>query len=621
MKKIVSLIALVLLLAGAFFVLQHRQAASRVRAVTLAPGGTLLFVHLPDLRRTGERWPHTSLNQLLREPEVEAFLEKPKSKLPWMAESHIRMEQFAQALPREAFVAVTSFSGSQPTFVAGLCFDGNRTAIEELLADARQNLRKARPAGKADIVSYAGAEIETYTDKDAVVAETFRDNWYFVANELELLQTTIDRYDGKKAKGEVFADNAPYVKSMAALPSDADLVLFAQVRVLADRFATLLATAGQGADASQLAALQQAEALAASVKFDGALMRDTIFVLAPQTGQPTPLARRSLALTTANTLLYYTGAMGPGADIEKTTAPLAAMVPALADLEKALASEGLKISDFAEIFGPETSAILDWPKEAAQPSFTFTLDVRDAERAEKFLQAVTAGTGTQPEWTRREEKGAVVYAGPAVGMLNVAPVVGMSRDFLVLGLSPETVMATLNRPAAGAARLDQGESYRHATKLVVEPTSAFAYLDTRTVFERVYGVVRPFLAMSMAFSPEAGQYVDAGKLPTTDVIIRHLGPSTFSQKQVENGIVIESAGTLTLNQAVLGTAVGIGVAALPAIQQMTKGGGFVPPGFAPPGAPSLPPAAPVSPAPSEPPPAQETEPAPPVSAPAGPLEV
>ena len=69
--------------------------------------------------------------------------------------------------------------------------------------------------------------------------------------------------------------------------------------------------------------------------------------------------------------------------------------------------------------------------------------------------------------------------------------------------------------------------------------------------------------MSMAFSPEAGQYFDAGKLPTTDVLIRHLGPSTFSQRQVENGILIESAGTLTVDQAVLGTAAGIGAAALP----------------------------------------------------------
>ena len=169
-----------------------------------------------------------------------------------------------------------------------------------------QNLRKARPAGKADIVELCGAEIETYTDKDAVVAETFRDNWYFVSNAAGAAAGDDRPLRWEKAKGEVFAEHAPYVKSMAALPSDADLVLYAQVSVLADRFATLLATAGQGADASQLAALQEAEALAASVKLDGALMRDTIFVLAPQTGQPTPLVRRSLALTTAEyaPLLY-----------------------------------------------------------------------------------------------------------------------------------------------------------------------------------------------------------------------------------------------------------------------------------------------------------------------------
>jgi hypothetical protein len=202
--------------------------------------------------------------------------------------------------------------------------------------------------------------------------------------------------------------------------------------------------------------------------------------------------------------------------------------------------------------------------------------------------------------------------------MNVTPVVGLSNEFLVLGFSPEAVLASLTRPEAAQPRLNKSESYEKAIKLVGDPTSAFAYLDTRTLFERVYGIFRPFLAMTMAFSPEAGQYFDAGKLPTTDVIVRHLGPSTFSQRQVENGILIESAGTLTVNQAVLGTAAGIGAAALPALQQaMAGGGGFMPPGFTspsarppivPPGVP-LPPA-PLPPVPAVPPPAPDPAPAP-----------
>ncbi len=591
MKKVIPIAALFVLLAGAFFFLQQRQAASRVRAVKLAPGNTLFFAHFPDLQRTSERWPRTELNQLLREPEVQAFLEKPKSKLPWMAENQARLEQLAQALPREAFLAVTSYDAPNPTFVAGVCFEGNRSALEELIADGRQNLRQARPAGKADLVNYAGTEIETYTDKDLVIAEVFRDNWYFISNQLELLQATIDRYDGKPGSGEEFAASAPYLKSMAALPSDADLVLYAQVRVLADRLTTLVAAAGQKPDAPQLAALQQVEALSASVKMDGALLRDTVFVLMPQTGQPTTMPRRSLALTTSDTLLYYVGALARGTDLAASAAPLALLSPNVPDL-----------TDFTEMFGPELSVLVDWPLVAAQPGFVLALDVRNSSRAQEFLVAATAGRNGEPGWIRSEAEGAIMFQTKSEGLLNLSPVIALSPDFLLFGISQEAVTATLSRQKAGVPPLDKKEDYTRATKLVGEPTSAFAYLDTKTLFERAYGIFRPFLAMSMAFNPEAGQYFDAGKLPTTDAIVRHLGPSTYSQRQVENGMIVESAGTLTLNQAMFGTAVGVGAAAFPAIQQLMAGGGLMPPGFGPPVA--------APPAPAVPVPAPAPDPAP-----------
>lgn len=627
MKKVIAIVALVLLLAGAFFYLQQRQAANRVRGVTLAPPETLFFVHLPDLSRTAERWPRTSLNQLLREPEVQEFLAKPKEKLPWMAEGQVRLEQLTQAVPREAFVAVTSMQGNTPVFVAGLCFDGNRTALQEMLTDAKAAVRNARPAGKADIVVYAGTEIETYTDKDFAMVEAFRDNWYFVSNQLELLQKTIDRYDGTDAAEGRFAAKEQYVKAMEALPKDADLVLYGEVKVLADRLAALLATAGQNTEGGQIAALQEAEAIAASVKMDDTLIRDTVFIMTPNQGKATPLARRSLQLSTADTLLYYAASMGEGGDFAKSAAPMLAALPDFNLMEAALAADGMKVADFGEIFGPESGVLLDWPLVDAQPTVLLTMDVRDPGRAPRFLDALAAANKASPAWTRRDENGATMYIGPGMGLLNVAPVIGLTRDFAILGFSAEAVQAGLKRQDAGGVHVDQTGSYQQAVGLVSAPTSAFAFLNTQTLFERIYGIVRPFLAMSMAFSPEAGEYFDAGKLPTTDAIVRHLGPSTFSQTQVENGTLVESAGTITVNQAVLGAVVGIGTAALPVIQQMNQPGGA--PGILPPGFPQNPaaPGAPGSPFPlppglqiPPPPPAPPSAPEAPVLPPEAPTE-
>ena len=101
--------------------------------------------------------------------------------------------------------------------------------------------------------------------------------------------------------------------------------------------------------------------------------------------------------------------------------------------------------------------------------------------------------------------------------------------------------------------IDQSASYQSASKLVHPPNAGFAYLDLKAVFERSYGTLRPLVAMSLAFNPEAGRYIDASKLPATETISRHLGPSIYSQSVSADGTLIESVGPLTLPQVLLGT--------------------------------------------------------------------
>jgi hypothetical protein len=62
-------------------------------------------------------------------------------------------------------------------------------------------------------------------------------------------------------------------------------------------------------------------------------------------------------------------------------------------------------------------------------------------------------------------------------------------------------------------KADQFARYTSAAATVVAPTATFGYIDLRGLVERAYGTFRPFLLMSLAFMPEAGQYIDAGKAP------------------------------------------------------------------------------------------------------------
>lgn len=593
MKKVLPIVVLLLAVGAAAFIhLQRQQAASRIRATALAPADTLLFVHLPDVRQTAIRWPRTALAQIGKEPEIQAFLERPRAKLPWFSDLEGGIEKLAQIAPREAYIAVTSLDGQIPRFVAGFSFSGSRAALDELLKEPRASLRRAWPAGKADIVLYAGAEIETYTDKDNTIAETVRDGWYMVSNNLELLQSSLDRLDAKPGAPAAIASAPAYQQALAPHPGDAEAVIYARLDTLADKLTSLLASTGQKPDPKQLEELRKTQAVSAAFKFDGSQIRDTVFVLNPSAPRHQPLARRGLDLSTAETLLYYTFRLSEEVNMPaQSTAPLALLVPGLSSMENALAAKGLKFSDFGKIFGPELSILLDWPVTDLQPVLLLGLDVRDSKRAGEFLDALSTG---QPHsgWNRRQLGDAVLYAAPAQGIFP-APLIALIDNFLIIGLNEPNISTGIQRLRDKEAPLGKTPEFQAASRVVSAPTEAFGYLDTKRMFERGYGILRPFLAMSLAFNPDGGRYIDAGKLPGTDAVSRHLTPSIYSQTSLENGTLIESAGTLTFNQALLGVFAGAGAAALPTLKQALPNASGVPGGGVQPGSPQ--PAAPVKP--------------------------
>jgi hypothetical protein len=184
------------------------------------------------------------------------------------------------------------------------------------------------------------------------------------------------------------------------------------------------------------------------------------------------------------------------------------------------------------------------------------------------------------------------------------PVLALAQNFVIAGFSQPTVAAGIERLKAKKNSLGESQAYQASVALVPPPTEAFGYLDTARLFERSYGLLRPFLGMALALNPDSGKYIDAGKLPPAEVITRHLIPSVYSQAVTEKGTLIESAGTLTFNQAISGAVVAGVAAALPTLQATLKGGPSVPgmlsPGGAQPGVPAAPALPGATPVPAEP---------------------
>jgi hypothetical protein len=624
MKKVIpGVIVLVALVAAAAFVFLKKTERHHTRATELAPAGTIFFAHFPDMRRTEERWPQTALAQIGQEPEVKAFLAKPRATSPQLKLWDEKLAQLSRIEPVEAFLAVTSIEGNEPRFLAGISFVGRKADVERLLAEPRVDLKRAWPAGKSELTMHGDTEIETFTYQETQVAEAFRDDWYFVSNDLELLRRTIDAVPhGLGAEG--LAASELFQAATTRVPADGEALLFAKLGVLTERIVSVLVAAGQTLDPKQIAELKKMQAVAWGTKFEGSQMRDTLFVLSPGNAAEPPLGRSSLAFSNPNTFLTYATTLPPTLEVPESSLALGAFVPGFAGMEKALADKGLKWSDFGKAFGPEFGAVLNWAENSAQPSTLLALDVRDAATARGFVEVFTGGLPGSPAWGRKDQDGATIYQSPATsGLLTITPSAALTERFLVLGFSQPEVAAALEQLKSGQAVISGTRAYGDAVKTVGEPTAGFGYLDLKTLFERSYGMLRPFIAMSLAFSPDAGKYVDAGKLPSTEAISKHLTPSVYSQSVTPDGTLIESVGTLTFNQVLAGTIGGAVAAAFPMIENALSGGLKLDPNMfqlAPPSG-----ATPAAPSPSEkrsdvPEPTPANPPVPPTESPANPAQ-
>src|SRR5438046_10694216 len=80
------------------------------------------------------------------------------------------------------------------------------------------------------------------------------------------------------------------------------------------------------------------------------------------------------------------------------------------------------------------------------------------------------------------------------------------------------------------------------------------------------------LLMAAAFMPAVAGSIDAGKLPSPEIITKHLSPIVSSQRYDHDGYVAESIGPITLDQSAIGVAI---LSSLGAATLQTTGAGVL----------------------------------------------
>jgi hypothetical protein len=190
-----------------------------------------------------------------------------------------------------------------------------------------------------------------------------------------------------------------------------------------------------------------------------------------------------------------------------------------------------------------------------------SLPVRDFEKANGFVAAFTAVADEDQHWTQSAADGVQYYTlPPANPMIPLAPTIAVGKELLVAGLDRASVEGAMKRASGGGLRLADASVFKTNAALVPKPTQSFTFIDTALLYGRLDAALRPMLIMGAAFVPGIADAVDLGKLPTAEVITKHLSPIVVSQHHQDDGYLTESLGPISIYQAAIGIAGATGAA-------------------------------------------------------------
>lgn len=539
MTKKLSMAAGVLIVLLLVAVLIFNRVAGPSDGARLLPSDTILYVSLNDLLRSALRWQGTALAEIGREPEVKAFLGKPLAKLQSGAGEAGGI--LADLKPSRIFLAVTAATAERVDVAVGFQFWGGKKGFDQAIA----RLRKELPAGEASIETYAGDEIASTKHGRFTLFSAAHGRWGFLSTDAATLKSLLDRASGK-SPGPSLAEAPDFQKSVAPMLPAPDLLFFARPGRAMDVLLEAGRSLGAEAIPGQVNELRSIQAVAGSWKLDGRLQRDAIFLLRSGPQPVESLAHKSIRFTGPDSVLYvdFLGRLAGFSGLLKKVLP---------DRQDA----AVELAELASrAFGPEGALIADWHPGQMTPSGIAAIQIRDAALAEESLKKFITFF---PETTVTEQDGIKLYSLPSVSNPLASPTFALSTGFLIAGINPAAVVM-----AAGAAgpTIESQPAFAPALKTFQSANEAFAFLDTRMVFERAYTALRPVILFGAQVMPGVSGIIETSKLPQTDTIAKHLPPVIFSQRHLEEGVFFQSSGPFTVSQIAIGLAAG-GVAGAP----------------------------------------------------------
>jgi len=532
-------------LAGYWVYNQQSAQAQRHSPARFLPQETLLFVEAPDLEASAQRWRQTGLAAIFAEPEVKSFLEKPLARLRKEAPA---LGVLRRIQARQGFVAITRVDdNNMPYGVLGVSSQAPREQIAALIEEAKKKAQEASPHGKSELTKYKNYEIESFSSGDITVAGTFAGEWYLVANSVDLLKETLDRFDTPSGEGRL-ADLDIFKHTLDTLPSHAEARGFAQPQFFYEKIISLSKAGGNTPSEAEVAEMKKVKGVAGAISFDGPLIREMLYVYAPGMRRQANLGDFSLGLTSPNTLIYMGMTLPPRDVLDATLASN----PGFKPLEAILQQRGLALRQVTEAVGEELGFYGEWPIGSMMPGFALAVEIKDAVKARNILDALPE------EWSTSVKDDVVYKSMPPLQLgapISLAPSIALTDKALIATLDRAALEGLVAKSKEKGDTLEKSMTYKEAQATVGKPDNQIIYIDAKTFFERFYGTLRPMLQVSGAFIPGVADVVDLSKLPGTETIANHLRPSMATNRYTSDGSILESTGTLSIQGTIFGGAI------------------------------------------------------------------
>ncbi|MBS0656641.1 MAG: hypothetical protein JSR82_00170 [Verrucomicrobia bacterium] len=543
--------------------------APDLAAAEVAPGDALLYLSLPDPKRSIDSWKGSALYKIWQEPEVQTFFGKPISQIPPIPdEANAVLSKLDTLQPRNLFVAFTSFDQKTPSAVLGFQFEGGRPALDPVLEKPIASARKSEPDGKSSVVTHGNRTIEVFSGKNKTLALCVADKWCFLGSSVEMVKGALDRYDKKAGAANALAETPEFKGVIKRLPERHDSFAYVFAPPLAKLLLETLEQTGTKINAEAREQLAALKALGATTALVNGQVKDTIFGLGAAGWAPGKISQRSMSFTTGETLLYFTSMLrfpeepkaGEAQDTTKDKGPRRGGQEPVAKLLAELEAAGLPLREIKEAIMNEASLQLDWPNGAPWPSAILSLELKDRATAVRLIDRAVAKAGTPKgsEWKIKVEDGVEYRSLTAVPQSKpLTPTIAITDKHVLLGLSPTELRSAVVRARSGnATRLDGTSAFKDALAGVT-PDQTLLYLNLRGLFEKAYGMARG-LAPAVSDNPSVTKMVDLDKLPNTESIARHLVPLILTTERTEDGILLKSSGVLSAPQLLVGTFAGVG---------------------------------------------------------------